>query len=812
MEVFREGFFGGGLSQTTHDTVRAMITLLAQTLNAVNSMGLGEPAGYDDWRFSFAHPAWLLVPALLGPVAIWWIVRQHRIALQGLPSWNWYCITVVRLVAVVALMVTLADPGVTLRQSVEVKSRVLVMVDRSASMGLPTDWTNVPSPSLGTPGSSSRWDQSRDAVTSALVDRWPSKIENANLKVLTLNDGLQTVLEVTESGQMKAENFRWPEADVALGSQTRLGDALGQMLSEPSASRIAAMVMVTDGRVTAGTRLSQVARDAQSARVPVHAVRVGPLNPPPDVALDRVHAPAVVHKDDTPVVDTIIESRGFDGQLVTVSLVDENDKVVDSHDLSLNERETQPLRFNVPKITAEEGTVLRYRLRLEPPIGDRIIGNNQTDVAMVVRDDKRVVWIWDGSPRWDYRFLRNLAVRDKGLTADARVVDSAEAEGWPKPDQNPPRPDVLILGDVDPSWLTPQRQEIIRKWVVEDGMGLVVQAGPHAMPHKYVDTPLAEILPIVPSPLPGKSAPPGLEYSLELTPEGRMAVPMQLGENGNHSEKLWTDMPAYYWHADVARVKPASQTWLARPGIHPGEPDVPVLVTQQVGAGQVAYVGVDSSWRWRRNVGDRFFYRFWGQLARAVGKQATQLEEGEWKIMVDPSVLRPGQQAQVEAFTRLPANGSQIIPDEISVTVGLKDAQGNLSEKIENLVLRRDAQSPRLKPKWVGLWRAADPGTFRFSLTRGAKTVQTQAVVINSTEEYRQPWVDEAALARLANETEGRLVTLDQLPELFDSIEGRREQRTQIRRVGLWDNRWWVIVMITLLSIEIGLRRWWGLN
>jgi hypothetical protein len=35
-------------------------------------------------------------------------------------------------------------------------------------------------------------------------------------------------------------------------------------------------------------------------------------------------------------------------------------------------------------------------------------------------------------------------------------------------------------------------------------------------------------------------------------------------------------------------------------------------------------VGTDSTWLWRRNVGDRFFYRFWGQAVRFVARRDEQ--------------------------------------------------------------------------------------------------------------------------------------------------------------------------------------------
>ena len=51
---------------------------------------------------------------------------------------------------------------------------------------------------------------------------------------------------------------------------------------------------------------------------------------------------------------------------------------------------------------------------------------------------------------------------------------------------------------------------------------------------------------------------------------------------------------------------------------------LPLIATHHAGRGKVLFVGTDSTWLWRQNVGDRFFYKFWGQAIRCSSPGVTR--------------------------------------------------------------------------------------------------------------------------------------------------------------------------------------------
>ena len=74
---------------------------------------------------------------------------------------------------------------------------------------------------------------------------------------------------------------------------------------------------------------------------------------------------------------------------------------------------------------------------------------------------------------------------------------------------------------------------------------------------------------------------------------------------------------------------------------------LPLIAHHYAGRGKVLFVGTDSTWAWRQNVGDRFFYKFWGQGVRFVARRDEKAARQSW-IEVRPVRAQVGEEAQVE--------------------------------------------------------------------------------------------------------------------------------------------------------------------
>jgi hypothetical protein len=125
--------------------------------------------------------------------------------------------------------------------------------------------------------------------------------------------------------------------------------------------------------------------------------------------------------------------------------------------------------------------------------------------------------------------------------------------------------------------------------------------------------PLLKLLPIID---PCVVKPPE-GFAVALTEEGKRAPLMQLAD-GPEEGDVWSELPPHYWGV-VGQPKPAATVLASQDG-------QALIAWHPYGQGRVLFVGIDSTWRWRYKVGDKYHHRFWGQLARWAA--ADKLLEG----------------------------------------------------------------------------------------------------------------------------------------------------------------------------------------
>jgi hypothetical protein len=309
----------------------------------------------------------------------------------------------------------------------------------------------------------------------------------------------------------------------------------------------------------------------------------------------------------------------------------------------------------------EEGGIHAYRVELDPRAGELFADNNGWKFETAVTDARTNVLIVDSYPRWEFRYLRNLFYgRDKSIhlqyvllhpdtitgqtdpavpASAAREFGEAMATRLPASEEEWRKFDVIILGDVAPDTIGEGVWEMIRGCVVERAALLVVVAGPRFMPHAFRSNIARELFPVEYEHTRRTFFGAGEEYRFALTTAGRNHEVTAQSESRVLNEKLWAEFPVIRWRMPVATVKEGSEVLLtarvredesrsvaseAQLGDalsrlatqRDEEAKRAVLVTRQVGAGKVAMLLTDRTWRLREGAGDVYHHRFWGQLVR----------------------------------------------------------------------------------------------------------------------------------------------------------------------------------------------------
>ena len=237
---------------------------------------------------------------------------------------------------------------------------------------------------------------------------------------------------------------------------------------------------------------------------------------------------------------------------------------------------------------------------------------------------KRTVIFVDGAPRWEYRYLRNLLARQKNIDTsilltsadkDTPIEGATALKAFPKDLQELSNYDLLIIGDVDPTYFTQEQFKLIAEFVRRGG-GLIVSAGPKYMPHAYKDTPLAPILPIV---IPDKPQDPKAlfkaGYRIQITDAGLKSGVFNIKPDADQNQEIYEQEAAeLFWFAMDVQPAPNAQVLAQHSTAKTKDQPLPLLVATDIDKGKSIYIGTDETWRWRFYTGEKLHETFWLNL------------------------------------------------------------------------------------------------------------------------------------------------------------------------------------------------------
>ncbi|HJT33987.1 MAG TPA: hypothetical protein VJ783_18220 [Pirellulales bacterium] len=800
---------------------------------------------FEQATLEWQRQLWLWIGlALIVPIG-WYIYQRQRQNLASVPPSLRIALTVTRVAILVLLVLVLAAPYLKLDLTLEKLPIVALLFDQSQSMGLPAG----------------PFESDADLLKAAEATGYPvtdGKVDPALRK--TLNDKTRARFVQEAVGHRAAEWLK-PLADkyelrlYALdggikrlavddpttvpelstqGAKTHLGDGVARVIDEAAGRPIAGVVVFSDGQNTGGISPGEAARIADEAETHIFAVPAGSDAPLRDVSIVDVFAPDLVSKGDTVHVSVTLQVQGYPEQPVKVQLFEDGKpSPIDSKDLVL--RNTEQQHVDLTFEAKEKGTkTLSVKLSPNIELPEDLKENNTDEVVVRVSDEKLKVLYVEGLPRWDFRFLKNAMRRDHGLggrglvgavtsamagaasapalssdgktTAEPDIVLEAEVRRRPPADRQvlPATVEALaeyhtiILGDVSPTLLDSGFRNLLAEAVREKGVGLIVEAGPEAMPHAF-DAQFQDLLPVK---LRRRTA--GLEaqaykpFHVEVSPDGSLHEAMRLYDEAGRNGNVWAQMPAFFWCAAVARAAPAATVLAYNSSVENRYGKLPLIAHHYAGEGKVLFIGTDSTWLWRQNVGDRFFYKFWGQAIRFVARRDETAKKKSW-VEVHPVRTSPGEPVEIELLAYR-ADGAPRTESKLSMRL---ERQGAPTEMLELLADRATVgrYTARYVPSENGGYRMVyDPG-------EGQESVDAHLHVRPSAEEMRRPNVDITALAQL-----GKVVKLNDLTTIGSQLAGKPRTTKLYREVPIWDN-WLVLsVLVFIYSVDVGLRRLAGLS
>lgn len=760
-------------------------------------------------RIVFERPlpgwAWFLV--MVGCLAIaWWTYRK----LRGSVRWR-TALGTLRAALLLFLVALLAGPSLRIAHETIEEDWVIALADRSRSM------TIRDGAAAGEGRRSSRDDRLRSAI-DASREAWTKIAADRTLLWLGFTGGAFDLVPQGASAPESAESaiaaFDTPTG-AAVGDRTLLDDAIQQALQRAAARPVAGIVLFSDGRTTAPPSRATLRR-LQSSAAKVFVVPFGSTESAGDLALGNVDVPRRAFvRDELPVRVEVERSGEATAAGGRVRLVDAatGEKLAEAPIPPFEEGANSTTVTLLPK--SDEPGMREWKVELEVSDEDLVSENNVrlTQVELVDRP-LRVLYV-DGYPRWEYRYLKNLLVREATIESSILLLsaDRDFAQEGNLPITRVPRTreefaqfDLFILGDVQSGFFTPEQLEIMRDQVAQRGTGLLWIGGERATPKSWDSTALADLLPMRPPlSLASIDAPVNMVATSAATALGLLKV----GSGDSWPEEL-ADPRVGWSRLEWAQAIPIEQLKPTAETLAVGVPSVdarsdrshtwPLMTAMKYGAGEIVYVATDEIWRWRYGRGERYTEQVWLPLVRMLGREALAGGGSNATLRAIPARVQLGQSVRLELTVddaRLLDQGDAVVVAELQGA-----AAGAAGVDIELLRTSRPGQfAVTVAPDEVGRH------TVRIR-TGAAAGAETTFECERPDDETRRASADHGLLAELARETGGAVLRPEDLATLPGLLPKRSVVTEHATLEPLWDAPLAMILIVLGATAEWLGRRW----
>ena len=753
------------------------------------------------------EPAWswpVVVLIAIGLVMLVLLTYPPRV--RHLPLRTRRTLVGLRLLAAVLLIFAMLRPEIQYSET-DIRDAVLyVLGDKSRSMQTPDG-----------PGGKTR----RETLVSTLTSN-KNQLED-------LGESLE-IRYFDFDSQLRPAELQGP-AIPPDGEWTAIGFSLDELLKETqSGKQVIGIVLMTDGAQRAVAPFDMApqtaARRFQDIQVPVFPVPFGESDVAEsglDISVEDVAVDDLVFVRNSVPVDARIKVSGAEGRRFSVQLLIEDrtgrsamehgDMVVAAavpgarpsvEVRATKSSQTIPVSLSfVPELPGE----FRVAVRVTPLSGELRTVNNQRETLLTVQKGGLSVKYYD-KPRDEMVFLPEVSSAQK-IQLDFQSVRTGEFADRTKIDKSDfekGRYDVYIIGDVPAKVFS---KDDLRRLAqrVDEGAGFLMTGGYFSFSlGGYAGTPLEALLPVVldPKEVQGEGAiAKDLHYERDLqmvpTERGLAHFLMRLSNGDNIA--AWKRLPPLL-SANKLRKKNALVEVLAR-----STDDVPLLFALNNGRSRVLAFAAHSTWRWwMRDFRDEH-QRFWRQVILWLARKELDSDQPVW-VRVSPRNFNQGSLIPVEFGAR----------DELGNPLSDVDFQARVidpefKESPVAALSGRDGSFGEFKG-------ATLPGIYRVVVTAKKDGVvipgeaTTRFLVDSSDPELDNPAANPALLQELVQQTGGRVIPVEEFDEFLEQLITAGPPNlslTQITRVTLWDNWWYLGLFVCAMTGEWFVRKRRGL-
>ena len=613
------------------------------------------------------------------------------------------------------------------------------------------------------------------------------------------------------------------------GNLTDIATAIKTAVREWRGQQIAGVALITDGSHNASTFPLD---DVLQLQIPIYPIGIGAPEPPKDLRIAKIEVNPVVYLEHEVPVYITIQSNGYSGNQVRLSLsrVEDSESegsIVNATSVTLTDDFVQVFEFTL--VPESEGS-FQYVASL-PTFDSEISSENNRKVfpLKVVKTKLRVLYI-DGRPRWDYVFLKRALERDPDIDSTCVILSSKrqhqfrdtllhttngyypqsqalnKIHRFPDTFQELMVYDVLIVGDILSSTFNAIQQAAIVDFVEKHGKAIIFLGGERSLgKNGLIKTPLAGLLPVV---LPPKgSIAKNEDFSLELTPSGSHHPITRLANTNAVNESIWRDMPPLSRWLSGLQLR-GGATELSVYQRDTLSQSIPIIIFQRSGLGKSLLIAAEGVWNWGFGVWsfkneDDTYPRFWAQAIRWMATR--------------------GEEKQISVTTNSPTYS---VGDIVEITVF---AYNESYQPLNNAAISIEVLPPddqpfqlhgRANPESVGTYKArfnADSqGKYHINASgkQGEVVVGEDSVEVFVQKQFAElenPQLNESLLKQVATKSGGVYLPFVEASTLPENIDSQQHPIFAIEERDLWDTPIVLICVVVLLGAEWFLRKRKGL-
>jgi hypothetical protein len=710
-----------------------------------------------------------------------------------------------RLLFIIALLYLLTGPRLEREIEQIQMAHLAILLDDSESMNLPTEAPDGPT--------------RLEAAKNLLTPDWMQQFSDKQLTVsLWRTSDLAPVRSV--------EDFQ------ARAGSSPLGQALSGLSDKFRQTRLAGIVLVSDGQNTEGPSPAEI---ADSLEAPLFNLGLGPEQAEWQVTIEELIVPEQAFQDEIVPIQTVISQRG--------------EKPADAGPLKLS------LRIDGRQVAGQELEFATGQLRMQWPYEHRfeetgpktiqvIIEPEQGPARPIASEVRRAQWrsesviqilrkkyqavILSGRPGWEVKFLRRALEEDPRLEATLL---------WPKPDgslavirqekipgeeiegsgsetglealfENPSidrlrqslsSVDLLILSDLrmnsrgsSSPMLRGADIQSIGKWVRAGGK-LLILGGPEMFASG--GSPFAPFESMLPVRLAEREDYRSVPVFLEVTEWGRRSEALTslvlAGEKALPPAPTWNEL---------GPAKLGTEVLLTN------EEESPLLAWHTYGEGRVMAAGPDSFWKLglpmtgsripEDSPGSSVLDNFWRESGRflILGDRGSGI-----RLYTDGSRYERGNTIRI--WCRVSGN-LQVENPEQRLVVEVKHEEERKSP--ETLFLDQNPLSPTL---YEGSFRPQQTGAYLLKTAMNQITDEKKILVTAPRQEYRRLHQDVAQLQKAAAAGGGAYFALPDAGNIPQAVEYEPVTEKVTRSVFLGSSPWILMLLLLFLSSEWILRK-----